>query len=167
MEDVKLRELHIELPNHWAIDGESVWGLNMGGDIFEIKNVPCYAYDLNMGDRVLATIRPPDLIPRVHKVVAKSGHRTLRALLNENVDLGEWKKLIGRLSDYGAVQIQVSERFFAFDIQPKGDYDSLYLKLEELEEEGILQYETCEARKEGSFDDLPNDPLDEQSGESG
>jgi hypothetical protein len=163
MDDIKPTELHIELPNHWAIDGESVWGLNMGGEIFEIKNVPCYAYDLNMSDRVLATIRPPDLIPRVHKVVAKSGHRTLRALLNENVDLGEWKKLIARLSDYGAVQIQVSERFFAFDIQPKGDYDSLYLKLEDLEEQGILQYETCEARKEGSFDDLPND----QSGEGG
>jgi hypothetical protein len=163
MDEIKPTELHIELPNHWAIDGESVWGINMGGDIFEVKNVPCYAYDLNMGDRVLATIRPPDLVPRVQKVVARSGHRTLRALLNENVDLGEWKKLIARLSDYGAVQNQVSERFFSFDIQPKGDYDSLYLKLEDLEEQGILQYETCEARKEGSFDDLPND----QSGEGG
>ena len=163
MDDVKPRELHIELPNHWAIDGESVWALNLGEDIFEIKNVPCYAYDLNMGDRVLATIQPPDLIPRVQKVVAKSGHRTLRALLHENVDLGEWKKLIAGLSNYAAALIQVSDRFFAFDIPPTGDYDSLYLKLEDLEQLGILQYETCEARSEGSFDDLPDD----LSGETG
>ena len=155
MDDVKPRELHIELPNHWAIDGESVWALNLGEDIFEIKNVPCYAYNLNMGDRVFATIQPPDLIPRVQKVVAKSGHRTLRALLHENVDLREWKKLIVSLGDYAAALIQVSDRFFAFDIPPDGDYDSLYLKLEDLEQLGILQYETCEARNEGSFDDLP------------
>ncbi len=157
MDDVKPRELHIELPNHWAIDGESIWALNLGEDIFEIKNVPCYAYDLNMGDRVLATIKPSDLIPRVQKVVAKSGHRTLRALLHENVDLREWKKLIVSLGDYAAALIQVNDRFFAFDIPPDGDYDSLYLKLEDLEQLGILQYETCEARNEGSFDDLPDD----------
>ncbi|MDT8316367.1 MAG: DUF4265 domain-containing protein [bacterium] len=157
MDDIKPIELHIELPNHWAIAGESIWALNLGGDVFELKNVPCYAYDLNMGDRVLALIQPPDLILRVQKVVAKSGHRTLRALLHENVDLGEWKKLTARLSDYGVTRIQVSERFFVFDIQPEGDYDSLYLRLEDLEELGILQYETCEARSEGSFDDLPQD----------
>ena len=155
MEDKKPTELHIELPNHWAMDGESVWGLNIGGEVFEIKNVPCYAYDLNMGDRVLATVNPPDLIPRIQKVVARSGHRTLRALLNEDVDLGEWEKLVAGLCNYGAVHVRVSERFFAFDIGPGGDYDSLYLQLEELEEKGILQYETCEAREEGSFDDLP------------
>lgn len=157
MDEVKPTELHIELPNHWAINGESIWALNLGGDIFEIKNVPCYAYDLNMGDKVLATIQPPNLIPRVQKLIAKSGHRTLRALLHENVELEEWKNMIAKLSDYGAVQVQVGERFFAFDIPPNGDYDSLYLKLEDLEELGILQYETCEAREEGSFDDLPDD----------
>ena len=156
MDDIKPSELHIELPNHWALDGESIWALKLANDLFEIKNVPCYAYDLNMGDKVLATIQPPDLVPRIQKVVGKSGHRTLRALLHENADLTEWKKLMNKLGDYKASVIQASDRFFAFDIPPEGDYDSLYLKLEDLEQAGILQYETCEARVEGSFDDLPN-----------
>lgn len=40
-------------------------------------------------------------------------------------------------------------------ILPSADYDTICEKLSELEAEAILEFETCEERVPGSFDDLP------------
>ncbi|MBE9537289.1 MAG: DUF4265 domain-containing protein [Proteobacteria bacterium] len=151
----KLVEVYVDLPNHWAIDGETMWGLPLGNDIYVLKSIPCYSYDLNRGDCVVASPEPDGSIRNIRKVHGRSGNRTLRVLFAEKVPAKDMAKFIASFKGYGAESVQVNERFFSVDIPPTGDYDSLYLLLEEWETKGDIQYETCEAREEGSFDDLP------------
>lgn len=151
----KLKELHINLPNHWAIDSETLWGAHIEGDHYELKNAPCYAYGLNMGDVVEARVDPPALKLEIKKVIKRSGHDTLRALFKEHVPMKERIDLVKAMEAYSAVSNQVTANFFCFDIPPEGDFDAIYKQFESMEGEGYLEFETCEEREEGSFDDLP------------
>jgi hypothetical protein len=38
------------------------------------------------------------------------------------------------------------------DVAPEGDYEGIRDQLELWESEGLLEYETCEARVDGTFD---------------
>ena len=151
----KLVEVYVPLANHWAIGGETMWGLPLGNDRYILKNIPCYAYDLNRGDCVVASLEPSDGLRHIRKVDGRGGHSTLRVLFGEKIPAKDIAKLVASFKGYAAESAQVNDRFFSVDIPPAGDYDSLYLILEEWETRGDLQFETCEAREEGSFDDLP------------
>lgn len=72
-----LTKVHIDLPNHWATGGESLWALPLGDDLYEIRNSPFYAYGINWGDVVWAHSNDPELKPQVREVVTPSGNRTL------------------------------------------------------------------------------------------
>ena len=52
------------------------------------------------------------------------------------------------------------ENYVALDIPPEVDYDSVRDKLDEFQANDILEYETCEERVQGSFDDSPGDNED-------
>ena len=47
--------------------------------------------------------------------------------------------------------------YFSLDMQPNGNYQAVFDRLDELEKENILGFETCEVRIERSFDDLPEE----------
>jgi hypothetical protein len=81
--DEKLTKVHVELPNHWATGGESMWAVDLGGDLYELRNTPFHAYGLNFGDVVKATADSPDLKPEIRKVVKRSGNQTLRIFFNQ------------------------------------------------------------------------------------
>jgi hypothetical protein len=49
---------------------------------------------------------------------------------------------------------RADDHYVAIDIHPETDYQAVCDKLMELEQEGMLEYETCEAREAGSFDDV-------------
>jgi len=51
---------------------------------------------------------------------------------------------------------RADKRYVAIDVHPKADYDVVCHSLAELQSQGILEYETCEVRKPGSFDSLPS-----------
>ena len=155
MKEEKLTELHIELPNHWAIAGETLIALHLEGNLYELKCAPCYAYGLNMGDVVEARVDPPALKLEVKKMIKRSGHDTLRALFKDHVPMKERLDLVKSMEAYSAATHQVTVNFFCFDIPPEGDFNAIYRQLESLEDEGYLEFETCEERQEGSFDDFP------------
>jgi hypothetical protein len=50
---------------------------------------------------------------------------------------------------------RANEIYFSLDMQPNGNYQAVFDRLGEFEEEGILEFETCDAKVEGSFDDFP------------
>jgi len=81
-ENDSLTKVHIDLPNHWATDGESLWALPLGNDLYEIRNSPFYAYGLNWGDVVRATTDNLTLKLEVRSVVTPSGNKTLRVFFD-------------------------------------------------------------------------------------
>ena len=61
-------------------------------------------------------------------------------------------------------QIERATDFYvALDIPENVDYDAVRDELDKFEAIGVLQYETCELRAEGRFDDDPDDDKDSVS----
>lgn len=155
--DDDLTKLHLDLPNHWWRKGESLWAKALGADQYEIQNVPFCAYGLNFGDVVLATQDAPDLKPEIRRIISRSGHRTLRMFFAEGVEQEQQGATLERLIAMGVQVERADARFVCLDLPPHIDGQSVRRALDTLEAEGLLEYETCEARVEGSFDDRPGD----------
>ncbi len=156
-EEDSLTKVHIDLPNHWATGGESMWALPLGDDLYEIRNAPFYAYGINWGDVVRAYSDDPDLKPEVREVVKCSGNKTLRVFFNERLSEEGQESVLSSLQYLDLSWERATERLVAIDIHPEANYQAICDKLWELEQKEILEYETCEARVLGSFDDAPSD----------
>jgi len=158
-EDEKLTKVYVDLPNHWATGGESIWACDLGGDIYEIRNVPFHAYDLNFGDLVEAVAESPNVKPAVQRVVRRSGNCTMRVFFNEGTSHGRRLELLETLKPLRVSYEGATERLFALDIEPAADIAAIRAALSVWEHEGWASYETCEARVAGSF----HDAVDERS----
>jgi len=157
MDDEKLTKVHVDLPHHWATAGESMWAVDLGGDLFELRNVPFHAYGLNFGDVVRATSDAPDLKPEVREVIRRSGHNTLRVFFQESVAEKRRLSLLHSLARLSVSFEGANTTFFALDLEPRADVDRVRDELDAWERAGWIGYETCEARVPGSFDDRPEE----------
>lgn len=153
MSNADLEKIHIDLPNHWAIGGESLWATPLGNDLYRIENVPFFAYGLNFLDVVLATADADEFKPEIRTVVTPSGHRTYRIIFKKETEREKQVELLETLKKYDASYERADVTNVAVDIKPSGDHIAVYNRLDEYEKAGFLSFETCEARIEGSFDD--------------
>jgi hypothetical protein len=158
--DEGLVKVFVDLPNHWATGGESMWAKPLGNDEYELRNTPFYAYGLNWGDIVLAISAEDRLKPEVREVVRQSGNRTLRLYFQNNLDRSTQVRFLEDISELGLSYERATEILIALDIPSESNYEAICNHLWALENDGILEYETCESRSEGSFDDS-DDPDDE------
>lgn len=156
MSEENLEKIHIDLPNHWATGGEAMWATPLGNDLYRIENVPFFSYGLNFLDIVHAT---PDNdneneIPEIRKVVTPSGRRTYRVMFSKDVSREKQVELLESLEQYDASYERADKISVAIDIKPTGDHIAVYDRLDTFLIQGLLSFETCEARVEGSFDDI-------------
>jgi hypothetical protein len=154
-DDNSLTKVRIDLPNHWATGAESLWALPLGDDLYEIRNSPFHAYGINWGDIVRAHSDDPQLKPEVLEVVTPSGNQTLRVFFKRTLTQNEQDAVLTSLLPLDLSWERADDYFVAIDIHPQSDYQAVCDRLWELEQQGTLEYETCEARTPGSFDDLP------------
>ena len=150
-----LTKVHVDLPNHRGTGGESFWARPLGGDLYQLDNVPFYAYGLNYGDVVRATEEAPDLKPEIREVARPSGHQTIRVFFETKVAEEEMLALLASLKPLAVSFERATERFFALDLEPHADLGTIRGVLDDWERKGDAAYETCEARMPGSFDDSP------------
>ena len=156
MEDESLVKVHIDLPNHWGTGGESLWARALGGDRYQIDNVPFFAYDLNYRDVVEAVAGSPDLKPSVRRVLERSGHRTMRVMFAKTVVRDERLRMLHSLLPLHVTFENNNSSHFALDLTPEADVALVRAQLDRWEEAELLEYETCESRILGSFDDVPS-----------
>lgn len=149
-------KIHIDLPNHWAGDGESLWARPLGNDLYEIDNIPFYAYGLNVGDVVLAVPASGSMTPSVIRMVRRSDHRTLRTIFATTTSELDRLRFMKSILPLGVEYERATDTLFAVDVPPGADYQALCNVLSDAESDGILSYETCEERVPGSFDDDPD-----------
>jgi hypothetical protein len=148
-----LVKFHVDLPNHWWHKGESLWAKSLGNNLYRIENVPFCAYGLNYGDVVLATPDAQELKPEVRSVVERSGHQTLRLSFCDKLTNDQQRVIIAALESMGGELERANAQFVCIDIPPHAGYASICDFLVEQETLGLLDYETCEQRVSGSFDD--------------
>jgi uncharacterized protein DUF4265 len=156
-DDEELTKVVVDLPTPGGPSGESMWAKALGEDLYEIRNVPFFAYGLNFGDTVRAVSPAPDLKPVVIEVVRAGGFSTLRVWISEHVDPSDGHELMASLIDLHAYYESSTDDFFAISVEPEGDYEAVCERLLQWTNEGLLDYETCETRVEGSFDDAPSE----------
>jgi hypothetical protein len=161
MNEEGLVKIHLDLPNHWGIGGESLWAEPLGNDLYKIENVPFYAYGLNFQDIVRATPDSEDFIPEIRELVTPSGHRTFRVFFNKHIDRNQQESVLDSMESLGISYERANNIYVALDMKPRGDYQAVFDQLDEYLEQGILGFETCEARIEGSFDDSPEEEEEE------
>jgi hypothetical protein len=151
-EEEDLEKVYIDLPNHWAVTGESFWAKPLGNDRYEIHNTPFYAYGINYLDIVEVDSSNEKQKPIVLRVIKTAGYQTLRIYFGENIDRDEQTTLFDEIRDLGVGFERLNDRYVALDIAPDGDYDAVCDKLNNWEKEKILSFETCEARNANNFD---------------
>jgi hypothetical protein len=158
-----LVQVHLDLPNHWWFKGESIWAKSLGNDLYEIQNIPFCAYGLNCGDVVRAIADSPDLKPEVRAVVSKSGNQTVRISFCDKLSKEDQTLHLGALQAMGAEVERANAQFVCINVPPDVSHQSLCKRLAELEAEGVLEYETCEERVPGSFDDRPGEEEEDEA----
>ena len=114
------------------------------------------AYGLNFGDVVLATQDEPSMKTEIRRLVSTSGHHTLRLFFITGVEQTQQGAALERLAAMGVEVERADARFVCLDLANNVDNQAVKSVLDALEIEGLLEYETCEARIEGSFDDRPD-----------
>ena len=150
-----LVKVSVDLPNHWAAGGESMWAEPRGSNRFRLKNVPFHAYGLNFDDTVKATPHGEDGMLTVRKVVEPSGHQTLRVIFHQHVPQDKRLELLQQLQSYDASFENADGTLWAIDIPPNGDYQGTFNQLEQWAKQELLGFETCHERVPDSFDDEP------------
>lgn len=160
MDDAHERELvkiYIDLPGHWAaVSGESVWGREVGEGLYEVDNIPFYAYGVNYRDVVRTVTDDPSLKPRAVSVARRSGYRTHRIFMPDQ-PRDRQRELLDQLRPYGVDVERCDDALIAISVAPDADEEELYRVLDRLEEQELLEYETCEAGGEdrpGLFDEF-------------
>jgi hypothetical protein len=152
MSEDNLEKIYVDLPNHWAVGGESMWAKPLGNNLCQIDNIPFYAYGINYRDIVKVDSSNETKKPLVLEVVEPSGYNTLRIVFDKKFDKAQQNKLFEALKDYKADVERASEQYVALSVAPNGDYDAVYDKLTKLEQNGLLEFETCEAKNSNNFD---------------
>ena len=146
--DEKLTKIHVSFENG---GGESMWAREIEGDLFALKNLPFFAFGLNLGDVVRAPLA--GRMREVEVVVRPSGHRTLRIMFGEHVTQAEQKRYLDALRELGGSFERGTKRLVAVDAPPDAKYDAMIALLDRWELHRELVFETCEQRVAGSFDD--------------
>lgn len=148
-----LVKIHVDLPNHPATGGESMWAKPIADDLYRLENVPFYAYGLNYLDVVKAVPQTTEAVPEIVAVVRPSGHTTLRCFFDASVERERQAALLEELTKFGAGYERATATLVAIDISAAGSYGEVYDQLDKWERAGLLYFETCEQRADGSFDE--------------
>jgi hypothetical protein len=133
-------KVHVDLSGNQDSGGEAMWSKQLGEDLYELRNVPFRAYHLNWGDIVRAVEHDPSMKPSVQDIVQRSGHRTLWLQFVESVPPAKRVELLSQLNEWEAYFEGMDGRYFAIDIEPPGDYDSVVARIEEWRTGGLLEY---------------------------
>lgn len=152
-----LTKIVFDLPHHWAVGGESVWARELGDDLYEVRNVPFYAYGVNFLDVVRAVAADAASKPVAAELVRPSGHSTIRIIFEETTDREAQDEILNQLIALGAEVERASNTYCALGLPPETSVEAVRNALDALELTHGLGYETCEARVEGSFDDAPKE----------
>ncbi len=130
-----------------------MWARPLGAELFEIQNIPFYAYDLNLEDVVVAVSPDPTLKPEIKRVLRRSGHRTLRIVFTKKQPVERQNAVLDSLAGPGVTFERANKTYIAIDVAPDGDYEKVCDQLQRLQKKRVIGYETCEARVLGRFDD--------------
>jgi hypothetical protein len=127
---------------HWSGNSaERIWAKPLGGDVYEVRNTPWYAYDLNWGDEVRCEGLSEAGLPIVVEIVKPGGHQTLR-LFFEGAPSEERERVLRRINELGATYENADDVLYSIDLEPDVAPAPILDLLALEAEQGTLSWET-------------------------
>lgn len=119
---------------------ESVWVKQINNNIYQLDNLPFYAYNISLNDFLIGKFK--DKILYFDIVGLHNGHSTYRIIKNKKSDLNEIiKKIQKEISIFKCSFEGNGKGLFSIDVPPDGDIDGLYNWLLEGEKENLWSFE--------------------------
>jgi hypothetical protein len=125
-----------------GVSGESLWAVALGDDVYELRNSPWHARNLNWGDWVKAVAPDDTKKPVFVSVVKRSGHRTIHIFVEK--ELERKVEILAEINRLGASYENNDSKMYAVDCPPEMDLVPLVMYLEKLENEKVLEFRTNE-----------------------
>lgn len=98
---------------------ENLWAEAIGENLYEIKSIPYFVYDISVGDVVRAKPNAGQVLAFI-EVVQQSSHKTIRVRpKNFTLDDEQGRSLQGQLEILGGVIETLPPRLIAVDIPPE------------------------------------------------
>jgi len=142
-----LVKVRMEFEGHSDPTGERFWALPLGDGLYEIRNTPWFAFDLNWGD-VVRCQEFENEVPVILQVVRRGGHKTLRVVFNEKESGESREKILEDLGKLGTNHEHAWGNLYSIDVPPGTDYQAVCDFLWGLEGEDVLAYETGASSQE-------------------
>ena len=139
-------KLEVELPeSDWHNYGsETLWATPIEGDIYQIDNVPVFAYGLACGDKVRVVIEEGRGFPIVEEVVSGGGHSTYRLMMPNQrgaENNPEFDKYWKPLEEIGCSFEGYDATVIAIDVPPQTDIYKAYNLLQAGEDNEVWSFE--------------------------
>jgi hypothetical protein len=122
-----------------GVGGEGLWAVPLGDDVYEIRNSPWHARNINWGDWVRAVASSEDQWPTFVSVVKRSGHRTIHVYLHEEGHMRKQEILV-EVNKLGAHYESADGKMYAVDCAPEVDIILIMKYLDELKKHEALHY---------------------------
>lgn len=133
-----LVKVHFDLPEpDMGISGESLWAAPVGSNLYELRNSPWHARNVNWLDVVEAISRNEDEWPEFVRVHKRSGHRTVHLYI---LDAGKSRKqeILDDCNRLGSTYENMDDRMYALDFAPGIDLAPAIEYLESLDTDNIV-----------------------------
>lgn len=142
IENEELVKVRVAIPDDsgWELESEGLWAKNISPGVFELRNIPFYAYGLSCEDHV--TAEPDEHGQMYVKVVLeRGGHSTYRVFSRTGFEVAPIKKIIEELEFLGCEFEFANPKHLAVDVPPRVDVYAVYEVLEKGETAGLFEFE--------------------------
>jgi hypothetical protein len=140
----ELVKVVVDLPEpDMGVSGEGIWAAPIGDDVYEIRNSPWHARNINWGDWVKAVAPNEDQWPRFVSIVKRSGHRTIHVYFLQD-DQERKKEILEGINKLGTFYEEAFGKLYAFDCAPEVALDPILNYLTPLKESEVLDLRISE-----------------------
>lgn len=103
---------------------ETPWATQVGPNLFELDNIPFFAYGISLGDRFFAEPTEDDPRPVFRRIHEKSGNRTIRIIFDPPVnESAESRAVLDALVELGCTYEGANPGYICINIPPAADFE--------------------------------------------
>jgi hypothetical protein len=135
-----LVKVHFELPeSDMGVEGESMWAAPVGMNLYELRNSPWHARNVNWLDVVEAIPRNENEWPEFVRVHKRGGHRTIHVYIL-NAGTHRKQEILDNCNRLGSTYENMDDRMYALDFLPGTDVEPAIEYLESLRADEIADW---------------------------
>jgi hypothetical protein len=103
---------------------EGMWATPLGNNRYRLENSPFYAYEVSWLD-VVEALPATDGALEFERVVEKSGHRTVRVILEQTSRSESGKRVLDQLVDMGCTWEGMNTKLICIDLPASASLDKV------------------------------------------